>query len=50
VVVDHDDEEGFHLMSRKEAFDFGLEIWKSQVVDENVRYLDFVSYHEGDAS
>jgi hypothetical protein len=51
IVLDHDNDEEFGSMSRYEASRRGLELWKSQVVDENAKYLDFVPYHsEGVAS
>ncbi len=46
--IDHDRDEDFRLLNRKEAIERGLEIWKSQVVDEDRKYRDYVPYNNGE--
>ena len=47
VVVDRDIGENAQYLTRKEASEAGLEVWKSRFADEDVKYRDFVSYHGG---
>jgi hypothetical protein len=45
--IDHDNDEDFRLLGRKEAAERGLRIWKSLIVDEERKFRDYVPYHRG---